>query len=399
MTNGICVLYSKITMYIPRIAEKSLEEFLKSEKVLIILGARQVGKTTLIEHVLRNKKITTLNLDVESDRDRLKAASSLDPADIIKSLGDPEIIVIDEAQRWPKTSQIVKGWFDKKIPVKVILLGSSSLDLLDQSAESLTGRNEKLFLPPLVFREIIQIQSWYSNVLSDNIIQKNFANQIQELLIRNIIFGNYPEVVKSANKDRLLFNLISDYLLKDILQIGLVKIPEFIRRFLMLLAYQVGQEVSIQELANNLSVSRETISRYLDLLEQTFVIFRLRAFSTNPRKEIAKSQKIYFWDTGIRNALLDNFSLNPLRSDIGALWENWIMAEFAKLNLLAGNRKQFYFWRSRSGGEVDLIIKEGENLRAIEIKWQKRKTSRPIFAQRYNTKIEIINRTKPLISF
>jgi hypothetical protein len=157
--------------------------------------------------------------------------------------------------------------------------------------------------------------------------------------------------------------------------------------------------VSVNELSNNLGISRATIERYLELLEQTFVIFRLPAFSTNQRKEISKNQKIYFWDTGIRNALLKEFSLNPLRSDIGQLWENWVMSEFAKHNLLTGQKRNLYFWRSRAHSEVDLVVKEGEKISAYEIKWKKQKINKGAFESLYKTKVSLIDSSRPLIKF
>jgi len=384
-------------MYIPRIAQDRFAELLSSPKVLMVLGARQVGKTTLVEHALKPYDASFLNLDIEVDQQRLLAAATLAPRDAVASLGAPAILVIDEAQRLPETSRIVKGWYDARVPIKVVLLGSSSLDLLDKSAESLTGRNEKLYLPPLVFHEILSTQPWYSAVFSRDQLQTQFASQIQTLLLQTMVFGNYPETVTSIDKRRYLTNLVSDYLLKDVLQMGLAKTPAVIRRLLLLLAYQAGAEVSVSELATSLGSARPTVERYLDLLEQTFVIFRLPAFSTNPRKEIAKSSKVFFWDTGVRNALLNELQVNPLRSDIGRLWENWVVAEMAKQNLQSGNRKSLYFWRSRAGSEVDLIIKEGETLQAYEIKWSRQKARARAFAEQYRVTVEIIDSSRPLI--
>ena len=172
---------------------------------------------------------------------------------------------------------------------------------------------------------------------------------------------------------------------------GLVKEPRLIRRLLSLLAYQAGSEVSVNELSSNLGVSRITINRYLDLLERTFVIFRLPAFGNNPRKEIMKSQKIYFWDTGVRNALINEFNLDINRSDIGSLWENWVVSEFAKKIFLEGNIKKMYFWRTKIGGEVDLIIKAGDGkISAFEIKWRGSKITKA-FTSKYNVPVNLIN--------
>ncbi len=386
-------------MYITRIAQNSLQESLKSNKILIILGSRQIGKTTLIKHFLKDKKTVFLNLDIDVDKDRLFSLASLPPTDVLNNINNPSFIVIDEAQRQIETSRIVKGWYDSQLPIKIFLLGSSSLNLLNQSAESLTGRNEKIFLPPLLFKEILASQSWYSNSLDDEKIQNDFNKQIETLLLQSLIYGNYPEAITSADKAQFLLNLTSDYLLKDVLQLGLIKTPELIKKLLSLLAYQICSEVSVNELSNNLGISRATIERYLELLEQTFVIFRLPAFSTNQRKEISKNQKIYFWDTGIRNALLKEFSLNPLRSDIGQLWENWVVSEFAKHNLLTGQKRNLYFWRSRAHSEVDLVVKEGEKMSAYEIKWKKQKINKSAFESLYKTKVSLIDSSRPLIKF
>ncbi len=384
--------------YIPRLGQARFEKFLEAPKVVIVLGARQVGKTTLVQRLLKDINAFFLNFDIEIDKQRFLSASKVSPIEAMKSFGMPKILVIDEAQRLVETGRIIKGWYDAKVPTKMVLLGSSSLDILSQSAESLTGRNVKLFLTPLLFREIIAFQDWYSSVFSWNQLQKQFIEQIKTTLMQTLVFGSYPEAVATSEKTQYLTNLVSDYLLKDVLQLGLVKTPDIIKRLLMLLAYQVGSEVSVNELANNLNLSRPTVDRYLDLLEQTFVIFRLPAFSTNPRKEIAKSSKIYFWDTGVRNALLNEFSINPLRSDIGALWENWVVAEAAKENIQMELGKNLYFWRSRAGSEIDLVVKDSEKIRAFEIKWSPgRKANTRAFTNHYGVNVEVITSNFPVI--
>lgn len=389
-------MYTVIMRYISREAERYLQKNLATQKIIIILGARQVGKTTLVQHILKDS-VLFLNLDNEVDKNRLMSASSIAPRDALKNFGNPKFLVIDEAQRVTDTGRIVKGWYDAKLSVKIILLGSSSLNLINQTAESLTGRNVKIFLPPLLFEEILRAQEWYSSELTKNSLYKNFSNQIQETLLQTIIFGSYPETIESEDKSGYLLNLVSDYLLKDVLQIGLIKTPGLIKQLLMLLAHQIGSEVSVNELALNLKTTRITVDRYLDLLEQTFVIFQLPSFSSNPRKEISKNQKIYFWDTGVRNALINEFSINHLRGDIGALWENWVIAEFAKQNVLAGKRKNLYFWRARTGGEVDLVVKEGEKIDAYEIKWSKKSIKRQSFTYKYGVPVRLIHSLNPIV--
>lgn len=382
-------------MYIARQAEQQLLKVLESGKVIILTGARQVGKTTLIRHVLASKRVAMLNFDVPFDAARFKAASVLPPADALKSLGDPEFLVIDEAQREPETSRIVKGWYDSGLPVRIVLLGSSALNLLSQTTESLTGRNRKLLLPPLTMHEALSAESWYSSVYPDTVLDREMAPQFRNFLLKNMVFGGYPEVVTTDEKVSLLQNLTGDYLWKDILRLGSVRTPELLRRLLALLAYQTGSEISVNEIAGQLGMARQTVERYLDLLEETFVIFHLNSFSTNPRKEIAKSKKIFFWDTGIRNALLNWFDLSEQRADIGALFENYLIAEIMKRNLHNPAPAELHFWRSRGGTEVDLILKEGERLQGFEIKWSRARRTPRSFEETYGVPVKTLTSLVP----
>ncbi|MCX6841948.1 MAG: ATP-binding protein [candidate division WOR-3 bacterium] len=384
-------------MYIERLAEQELERILVSGKVGIIVGARQVGKTTLVEHVLAGRRALFLNFDVDIDKQRFMAASVLSPHDGLASLGNPDVLVVDEVQRLPEAARIVKGWYDSRLPLRMLLLGSSSLNLLDQAAESLTGRNERLQLSPLVFEEALRSHEWYSDAYTPGILREQFAAPLRVSLMHSLAFGGYPEVVLAGDKPRLLRELSSDYLWKDILQTGLVKTPDLIKRLLTLLAHQVGNEVSTQELATQLQMARPTVERYLDLLEQTFVVFRLPSFSTNPRKEITRGKKVFFWDTGIRNALLNAFSTEEFRPDIGALWENWVIAEAAKHNLLRGAVSELFFWRSRAQSEVDLIVKTGDRVSAFEIKWRSRRPASRAFQAQYGVAVQPVSSENPLI--
>ena len=336
-----------------------------------------------------------LNFDLEVDKARFKAAAALAPTEGLRALGNPAVLVIDEAQRLPETSRSIKGWHDARLPAKFLLLGSSSLNLLDQTIESLTGRNRKLVLPPLLFSETLGTQVWADADASPAHLRRHFAPQLRAYLMQRLCFGSYPEIVTSDQPTRLLRELSSDYLWKDVLQAGLVKTPALIKRLLLLLAHQAGSEVSVNELATQLQMARPTVDRYLDLLEQTFVIFRLPAFSTNPRKEITKSQKVFFWDTGIRNALLNAFSTDEFRPDIGTLWENWVIAEVAKQNALLGSPAELFFWRTRAQSEVDLVVKQGSGLKAFEIKWSPRRVSGRAFRDAYGVDVEPIGPDNP----
>jgi predicted AAA+ superfamily ATPase len=374
-------------MYLARQAEGELRQAMASGKVVILLGARQVGKTTLVEQLLHGEKARFLNFDLEIDKTGFLAAATLPPEEALRTFGTPSTLVIDEAQRLPEASRIVKGWHDAKVATRFLLLGSSSLDLLDHSAESLTGRNRKLVLPPLLFAEALGSQPWATGGFTSEILRERFSAPLRAFLLQRLALGSYPEVVLAPDPRRLLRELSSDYLWKDILQTGLVKTPDLIKRLLLLLAHQAGSEVSVNELATQLQMSRPTVERYLDLLEQTYVIFRLPAFSTNPRKEIAKSQKVFFWDTGIRNALLNQFATDELRPDIGSLWESWVIAEVAKRNAVLGFPAKLYFWRSRAQSEVDLVVQTSEGLRAFEIKWNSRGTVGRAFSAAYGVAV------------
>jgi predicted AAA+ superfamily ATPase len=381
-------------MYIKRQSEADLRQALASGKVTLLLGARQVGKTTLVEELLRGEDAQFLDFDIEIDKTRFLAAASLPPDQALRTLGSPRVLVLDEAQRLPEASRIVKGWHDAKVAARILMLGSSSLDLLDQSAESLTGRNRKLVLPPLLFAEAMQSQTW----CPEPEVRRQFVRPLRSFLLQRLAFGSYPEVVLADDPHRLLRELSSDYLWKDVLQTGLVKSPDLIRRLLQLLAHQAGNEVSVSELASQLQMARPTVERYLDLLEQTFVIFRLPAFSTNPRKEISKSRKVFFWDTGIRNALLNAFAADEFRPDIGAVWENWVIAEIAKRNVLLGSPCELFFWRSRAQAEVDLVVKAESGLHAFEIKWKPRGAGSAAFRAAYGVPVESIGPDNPFVA-
>lgn len=385
-------------MYIKRIAESLLIDIIAGKKVVFLLGARQIGKTTLVKHVLSGKNVVFLNFDIEFDKQRFLAAATLPPKDAISSLGNPDVVVLDEAQRLPETARIVKGWHDYGLSVKFILLGSSSLDLLNQSAEALTGRNRKIHLPPLLFKEAMAAQEWCREEYSQATILDHFSGPLRTLLMTSMAFGSYPEAVSEIDKAAVLDELCADYLWKDVLLAGLLKTPDLIKKLLLLLAHQAGSEVSVNELATQLHMANATVERYLELLEQTFVIFRLPAFSTNPRKEIAKSRKIFFWDTGIRNALLRSYSTSDLRPDIGSLWESWCVAEIAKCNMLAGSPVELYFWRTRAQSEVDLVIKDGDKLRAFEIKWGRKAKPSRAFLSAYGVETEFLTPGNPFVA-
>lgn len=354
-------------VYIPRVLEETLKTSLTTSKVLLLLGARQVGKTTLIEQALLRRR--ALNMDVEVDRARVMAAAKLAPEEAVRSLGagKGDVLVIDEAHRVPDIGRITKGWYDARVPVKIVLLGSSSATLLDIAAAELTGRNEKLWLTPLLFTEVLQQQAWFSRAHEPASLHQLFADQIAALLLDRVVYGSYPEAYLAHEPQQYLTNLSSDYLLKDIFTESIVRSPDDVRRLLAELASNVGQTLSVNQLATRLHISRQTVRRYLDLLEGIFVIFSLPAYHTDPEKEITKSRKYYFWDNGVTNALQREWVVSPSRSDIEALWENWVIAEIMKQSCTFRRPEDLFFWQSRNGSVVDLIVKQGSVLHPFDI--------------------------------
>lgn len=357
------------TSYISRILEAYLAKALRNNKVLFLLGARQVGKTTLISHIISHQQGQLLNMDIDIDRARVKAAAKLSPQEAMRTLGSQQLLVIDEAQRVPDIGRIAKGWYDAGLNTKIVLLGSSSVTLLETAAADLTGRNEKLWLTPLLFQEILSAQTWYDSSFNSPYLHQNFADQIKSLLLNRLVFGNYPEAYLAEDPRQYLTNLTSDYLLKDIFTDSIVRSPEDVRRLLLELAQNIGQSLSVTQLSTRLRISRQTVQRYLDLLEGIFVIFSLPAYYTDNQKEISKSRKYYFWDNGVKNALQREWVISDTRSDISVLWENWIMAEIFKQSRTFNRQEDLFFWRSRNSSTVDLVVKQGSKLHPFNIRY------------------------------
>jgi len=356
-------------MYIPRLLDAQIEKAFSNQKVLFLIGPRQVGKTTLVRHILARHKGTMLNMDIASRRKRLVEASHLDPAQAVTMLGGVEVLIIDEAQRVDDIGRICKGWYDDEVKTKIILLGSSSATLLGKAAAELTGRNEKLWLTPLLLREIIEQQDWFYNKYDARSLQQGFPEQIQALIQSRLIFGNYPEAYLSPDPRTYLVNLTNDYLLKDLFTDSLVRLPEDVRRLLVELANSVGTTLSGQQLSTRLNLSRQTIEKYLSLLEGIFVIFNLPAYSTDRIKEVHRSQKYYFWDNGVMNALREAWTVSDTRADMEQLWQNWVMAEIFKQSRTFNRHEDLFFWQSRNGSTVDLVVKQGFKLHAFDMRF------------------------------
>ncbi|MGD9153262.1 MAG: ATP-binding protein [Gammaproteobacteria bacterium] len=362
-----------------RLQQQNIEKWLFKQKIIVVYGARQVGKTTMVQAILKKFKGKSLYLDCDIVTIR-QSLEQEDPLLLKRMLGDVKLLIIDEAQRVQKIGTILKLLHDHCPEIQVIATGSSSFDLANKTNESLIGRGLEFVLYPLALGELTQI---YNNF------------EIQGQLDNLLLYGSYPEIIMAARDDaiRLLNDLTNKYLYKDILEFENIKKPDLIIKLLQLLAFQVGNEVSRNELAVTLQVSRATINRYIDLLEKAFVIFRLTPFSRNLRKEITSKEKIYFYDLGVRNSLIAQFNPLHLRADVGALWENFCVVERLKYRQHAEMYGHKYFWRTHDQTEIDYIEDYDGVLHGYEFKWKESKYAPPkAFLQAYpNSSIELIH--------
>ncbi|MEJ7820921.1 MAG: ATP-binding protein [Chitinophagaceae bacterium] len=341
---------------VKRRIEKQVEQLLGKNKVLLILGTRRVGKTFLINAIQQKYKnpVVVLNGEDFEVQELLKKRTSANYKKIIGSAG---LLILDEAQVIPEIGKILKFMIDSIPHLTILATGSSSFDLLNKAGEPLTGRQIQFNLYPLAQLELKESESYLETVQN---------------LEERLVYGSYPELLQLnayTEKSNYLQQLIQSYLLKDILAFEGIRQSDKIIRLLRLIAYQVGSEVSYNELASQLGISKNTVENYLDLLSKVFIIYRLSAYSTNQRKEVSKSSKWYFFDNGIRNAIINDFRLPDLRNDIGILWENYIISERIKRNSYLKENAQFHFWRNYNQQEIDLIeIKEGK-IYAYEFKY------------------------------
>lgn len=331
------------------------------QKVLVLTGARQVGKTTLLQQLLKENRRSTLYLNADEPAvKRLFDDASL--ARLSEIIGGNELIVLDEVQQIRDIGNHLKRMADHFKDRQIIATGSSALDIADRIFEPLTGRHFLFHLYPLALGEI------YSG---------NERLKMDEFLPWHLVYGLYPDAVNNKiDAEKYIKSLAGQYLYKDVLAWKDIRKPELLDKLLQLLAHQMGSEVSMQELATQLRVKSETVESYLDLLEKSFVVYRLSSYVSNERKEVTKMKKIFFWDNGIRNAILDNFKPLELRNDIGALWENFMITERLKMNHYHERSIRSRFWRSRQQQEVDYVEWEDSQLRAYEMKWGTRHPAR-----------------------
>jgi predicted AAA+ superfamily ATPase len=337
--------------------EKELKSLFFKGKALILIGARQVGKTTLLKSLSQKKKdILWIDADLHEVRKRLDEPSL---ESLKKMIGTYKFVIIDEIQRVRNAGLLLKILVDNFKGVQFIATGSSSLEISEFVFEPLTGRQFLFHLFPFAMSEIYSKKSPF---------------EVEQKLPFHLIYGSYPEVsLNPVLAEKLLINLSQQYLYRDVLIWKDIRKPELLDKLLRLLAYQVGSEVSLNELAKQLKVKQTTVDTYIDLLEKSFVIFRMNSYVSNFRKEVSKMGKIYFWDNGIRNSVIGDFRDISLRNDLGALFENFIISERLKMNSWFRPQVKSYFWRNYNQSEVDLVEVKSGKLFAYEIKWNTRK--------------------------
>jgi predicted AAA+ superfamily ATPase len=357
-------------MYFPQQHLQTLLHLLVPGKVIVLYGARRVGKTTLIKKFIEQylqknpaevNRVLLLNGDDIVARQYLESQSIQKLKDLV---GNHTLVVIDEAQYVEKIGLNLKLMVDSLPNIKIIATGASSFDLARDIGEPLTGRKQVLRLFPLAQMEISQIEK---------------RHETEANLEARLLYGSYPEVVTlsgNVQRQEYLRELVSSYLMKDILALEDVRHSNKLVQLLQLLAFQIGKEASINELGTQLGMSKNTVERYLDLLEKVFVIYSVNGFSRNLRKEISKGRRYYFYDNGVRNAVIGNFNPPTLRNDVGEMWENYVISERMKRQEYLREFTRFYFWRTYDQKEIDLIEERQGKLFGYEMKWQKQ-TAKP----------------------
>ncbi len=361
-----------------RILENIIEEKVGLGKAIIIVGARQVGKTTLVKSLLKDKKYLFFDADDPTIRQLLSGANT---EQIKTFLGDYKTVFVDEAQRIEGIGLTLKIITDQFKDVQLFVSGSSSFDLGNKLNEPLTGRKWEYELLPMAWEEFEK--------------KEGFVKAEQQIEDR-LLFGFYPDVLNNQGKERsVLKSLVSSYLYRDILAFSEIRKPEILDNLLLALALQVGSEVNYNELSQTVGVNKITIQKYIDILEKGYVVFRLNSFSRNLRTEIKRNRKIYFYDNGIRNMIIGNFNQLKLRTDAGALWENFLISERVKQNTYRDTFARMYFWRTKQQQEIDFVEEKNGKIFAFEFKWKsKSKVKLPkTFINAYKAETKIIDRS------
>lgn len=343
---------------IKRKLEQVIASHLYKGKAIILIGARQVGKTTLFESLNSTIDVKPLQLNCDDPIVR-QTLTNPGTRELEMLVGANKIIEIDEAQRVEGIGMTLKRIIDRYPEVQLLITGSSSLGLRDNLNEPLTGRKFEYELYPISTGELLDTY---------NIIE------VRQMLESRLIYGSYPDVIMNpGDAEEILSNLSDSYLYKDILELEAVRKPDVLRKLLIALAFQMGSEVSYNEVAGTIGSDVRTVERYIDLLEKCYVLYTLPGLSRNLRNELKKGKKIYFYDTGIRNAIINNFAPVGLRSDMGALWENFFIMERIKHNRYRGERCNYYFWRTTSQQEIDFVEERDGRYAVFEMKWNPRR--------------------------
>lgn len=363
---------------IKRQIQKNIKDRINSGKAIILLGPRQTGKTTLLEKIASEAgEYLLLDCDDLLIREKLENANTENLKQII---GKHKIVFIDEAQRIKNIGLILKVIIDRIKDVKLLVSGSSALELANEINEPLTGRKWEYLLYPISWQEFQENVGYLKS---------------QQQLEQRLIFGMYPEVINNpGDEEEVLKQLSGSYLYKDLLSLKNIRKPDLLPKLLKALALQVGSEVSNNELSNLLKVSKDTIETYIDLLEKTYIIYRLESFSRNLRNEISRNRKIYFYDNGIRNSLIANYNPFGMRQDIGILWENFLMSERMKKLHYKRISANTYFWRTKQQQEIDYIEERGGKIYAYEFKWNPKKKPKfsKTFVNEYQPELQLVNK-------
>ena len=373
------VYYDRL-MKIERTLLKQIQDTLLPGKVVVLYGPRQVGKTTLVRELINlvQRRTRFVNADELLYREAL---ASQNRAKLDEVLADAALLIIDEAQRVPDIGLNLKILIDNHPDITILATGSASFALANKINEPLTGRKITFNLYPVSYPEISQTLG---------------SLEAKAQLAQWLIWGGYPEIITSPHhlRERLMGELVGSYLFRDLLELEGLRRADKLVDLLRLLAFQIGHEVSMAELATNLGINHQTVARYLDLLEKVFVIYRVGGFSRNLRKEITKNARYYFYDNGVRNSLIQNFNELALRNDVGQLWENFLMIERIKAHEYAGRNVNRYFWRTYDQKEIDLIEEQKGQLFGFEFKWGdgslKAKTEQEFLAAYPNAHLQTI---------
>ena len=368
-------------MIIQRKIQPQVEDALFKGKIVVIYGPRQVGKTTLAKLILQNRqeiKSAYFNCD---EPDICQALTDKTSTELKLFLGDSKLVVLDEAQRVKNIGLTLKLLADNYPKMQIIATGSSSFDLSNQIFEPLTGRKKEFYLYPF---SLAELKNYYSEI------------EFNRILENRMVFGMYPGVIFESDKGKSesLRELAKSYVYKDALEYQGIKNSEVVEKLLQALALQVGNEVSYNEISSLIEVNKITVANYIQILEKAFIVFRLPSFSRNLRDEIKSNRKIYFFDNGIRNALINNLNPVDLRQDAGALWENFMISERVKHNGNISRAANMYFWRTLQQQEIDLIEDRGGELAGYEFKWKSRPGKVPVaFSRAYpDAKVEMITK-------